>query len=224
MENAATNLQDKAYYLIKNKILRAEYQPGNKISEKSIETDVQIGRTPVREALLHLRRDGLIKVIPQSGTFIALIDTHAALEAQFVRENIEKSIIMDSCGKISDHQAQILEDILNVQHRVLAKHDIEGFFESDERFHKMFYEITDKNLVWNWLQTLNIQLNRFRWLRLKVVDLNWDLLEQQHVQIFEAVKNNQPQQAGNLISAHLRLMLQEQTQLFQTFPEYFANK
>ena len=57
------NLTSKAYDVILQKIISAEYKPGQKISEKKIEEDVNIGRTPVREALLQLRQEKLINVL-----------------------------------------------------------------------------------------------------------------------------------------------------------------
>ena len=48
--------------------------PGQKISEKDIKTDIEIVRTPVREAILRLKQEGLINVIPKSGTYISLIE------------------------------------------------------------------------------------------------------------------------------------------------------
>ena len=45
--------------------------PGQKISEKDIKTDIGIVRTPVREAILRLKQEGLINVIPKSGTYIS---------------------------------------------------------------------------------------------------------------------------------------------------------
>ena len=75
MPNYSRNdLTGQAYDLILKKIIDAEYEPGQKISEKKIEEDLQIGRTPVREALLQLRQESLINVIPQSGTYISKID------------------------------------------------------------------------------------------------------------------------------------------------------
>jgi len=52
--------QDQAYKQIKNKILFNEYQPGKKLSEKGIETQLSIGRTPVREAIIRLKEEELI--------------------------------------------------------------------------------------------------------------------------------------------------------------------
>ena len=92
------NLQNQAYNQITGKILRNEYRPGQKISQKNIEIDLQLGRTPVREALLRLRRDGLIYSIPQSGTFVTKIDLDAAINARFIRENLEAKIVSEAAA------------------------------------------------------------------------------------------------------------------------------
>lgn len=57
-------LTDQAYRQILSRIVDLNYVPGQKISEKNIEEEIGIGRTPVREALLHLKQVGLINVIP----------------------------------------------------------------------------------------------------------------------------------------------------------------
>lgn len=223
MQNSANNLQTQAYELIKNKILRADYTPGQKISEKEIEANVKIGRTPVREALIHLRRDGLIDVIPQSGTYISLIDMHAATAARFVRENIEKKVVMEASNQINPAISESFAQILRQQKLQIERQNVAAFFDADEAFHRKFYEITDKVLVWNWLQIVNIHLNRFRWLRLKVTELDWDMLTEQHQQILTAVKQHDIDEAGFLASQHLHLMLEEQQTLLDAFPEYFMN-
>lgn len=224
MQNAANNLQTQAYELIKNKIIRAEYTPGQKIVEKEVEATINIGRTPVREALIHLRRDGLINVVPQSGTSISLIDMHAATSARFVRESIEKKVVMEAGNQMNTLNAASFDQILQQQKLQIESRNVPAFFAADEAFHRKFYEITDKILVWDWLQIVNIHLNRFRWLRLKVAELNWDTLIEQHQHILDAVQHHNVEKAGFLASQHLHLMLEEQQTLLEKFPEYFIKR
>ena len=54
---------------------------------------MEIGRTPLREALVILKNDELIKTIPQSGTYVTYIDLKNALAARFMRQAIEQKII-----------------------------------------------------------------------------------------------------------------------------------
>lgn len=62
----------------------------SKISEKELEQRLTIGRTPICEAIIRLRREALIHVVPQSGTYISKISIKQIEEARFVRETLEK--------------------------------------------------------------------------------------------------------------------------------------
>lgn len=103
MIKSQSNLTDQAYDRISQKIIKTIYKPGSKISEKAIESDLKIGRTPIREALLRLKQEQLIEVIPQSGTYISKIDLKSVLDARFVRTSIEQQVMKEAAiKKISD--------------------------------------------------------------------------------------------------------------------------
>lgn len=124
------NLQNQAYKQITGKILRNEYRPGQKkFHKKNIEIDLQLGRTPVREALLRLRRDGLIYSIPQSGTFVTKIDLDAAINARFIRENLEAKIVSEAAALENNNlllnQAR---DAIELQEQYAAKAEYHNFF------------------------------------------------------------------------------------------------
>lgn len=218
-----TNMQRTAYELIKQKILLADYIPGQKISENMITSDIDLGRTPVREALIHLKKDNLIDVVPQSGSYVAKIDLESAKNARFVRENIEKEIVKEAIAKSTDTITPELERIIKLQEYYYNQNDAQGFFAMDDEFHKAFYIAADKAQIWEWLQILNSQLTRFRWLRLKITNLKWQKLIDQHLAILKAVKANNTPLATKLVVDHLHLMLEEQQALIDTFPDYFIN-
>ena len=165
------NLQNQAYKQITGKILRNEYRPGQKISQKNIEIDLQLGRTPVREALLRLRRDGLIYSIPQSGTYVTKIDLDAAINARFIRENLEAKIVAEAASLNNSLLLNQARDAIELQEKYAANAEYHNFFNADEEFHKTFYLMTNHAQVWDWLQTINIQFNRFRWLRLAISEI-----------------------------------------------------
>lgn len=217
------NMQMTAYELIKQKIILAEYIPGQKISENMIVSDIDLGRTPVREALIHLKKDNLIDVIPQSGSYVAKIDLMSAKNARFVRENIEKQIISEATQNNNNAIIPELERIISLQRYYYKKKDTQGFFLMDDEFHRAFYLATNKGQIWEWLQILNSQLTRFRWLRLKLTNLKWQKLIDQHLAILKAVKANDTPLATKLVVNHLHLMLEEQQTLIDAFPDYFIN-
>ena len=110
-----TNIRRNAYDQIKYKIIHFHYLPGQKISEKMISESLNLGRTPVREALIRIEREGLIEVIPQSGTYVTIINMTSAKNGRFVRECIEPKIMLEAMTKLT--QEGLMNLLVNMQHQ-----------------------------------------------------------------------------------------------------------
>ena len=63
-----------AYDRIKQAILNVTYRPGEKLSEVRLAADLQLGRSPIRSALARLEAESWIRVLPQSGTFVRMLE------------------------------------------------------------------------------------------------------------------------------------------------------
>lgn len=72
------NMQTIAYDKLKEMIVTLELKPGEKITLNKVIDTLGIGRTPIREALIKFKDQNLVKVIPQSGTYISKIDLKQA--------------------------------------------------------------------------------------------------------------------------------------------------
>ena len=83
-------LAEKIYYDIEEKIVKLEYKPGSFLTENFLETNLRCGRTPIREAIQKLAREGLIKVIPRKGLLVTHIDINDQLNLIQVRRELEK--------------------------------------------------------------------------------------------------------------------------------------
>lgn len=215
------NFQYKAYESIKKFILSAELEPGSRVSEKELEERLGMGRTPIREAIIRLRKDELIRVIPQSGTYVSKINLQKIEEARFVRETLEKDIFVIACDSATEENYQELEKLLVLQKINASLKDEATFFQLDEDFHHLVYQIADKNYVWNWLKSINLQLNRFRFLRLDVVGLSWDVILNDHEQIIKALKERDKEKITNLIGTHIDVIDNDLKVVKQTYPNYF---
>lgn len=220
--SAISSMKDQVYETILNRIIDLEYLPGKRISEKELSEEMQVGRTPIREAILQLRQEGLVMAIPQSGTYVSKIDLNAAKDARYVRESLEVRVIGESVEKLTDYDYVILRQIIERQGLVKdGAHKNMDFFKQDEAFHHYFYTATGHEQIWSWLQNVNMQLNRFRVLRLKNKDLSWGSLIQEHSELLAAVEKGKTKLAEEKISEHLHRMLDEEPQLKQSFPQYF---
>jgi DNA-binding GntR family transcriptional regulator len=86
---AARTSTIEVYDIIKEKILLCEYEPGQLVSEKEIVEELEISRTPVREALNILNGQGLLKVIPKKGVQIAPLSIKRIKEIYDIRMLLE---------------------------------------------------------------------------------------------------------------------------------------
>ena len=86
---ATENRKEQAYSEIKGRILAGRYRPGEIFSESAMVADLGISRTPIREALVRLEQEGLIRVIPKCGVAVrtlTLSDLKALFEMRRVLE------------------------------------------------------------------------------------------------------------------------------------------
>lgn len=210
------------YRNIYDHIIDAKYIPGQKISEKELSEEYQIGRTPLREIIMQLKSDGLVETIPQSGTYITKIDLKDAVDARFVRESIETKIIREAAVKITPSQVVDIESILRKQELLLGNDDFyHDFLKLDNEFHETFYKIVDKDNIWKWIQEISTQLLRFRNLRLLDKQFSWEKLTSDHRKIVDVVTNHDFEEASHLVENHTHLMLDEKEDLMKKFPNYF---
>ncbi|WP_283680258.1 GntR family transcriptional regulator [Lentilactobacillus sp. Marseille-Q4993] len=217
------NLSDGAYNQIKYRIIHFDYLPGQKISEKVISNELELGRTPVREAIIRIEREGLIEVIPQSGTYITQIDMSDADDGRFVRECIEPKVTSIATVHLSDNQLDLMKKTIEQQRTAIINQQPDNFFDLDQKFHNLFYKVTDNQKIWDWLQINNTQLNRFRRLRLKQEKLNWETILSQHTNLYNAVSLKDLESVQYIITRHLHLMLEEKDNVVSAYPDYFTN-
>jgi len=78
--------------ILRDRIIRNQLSPGNRISESEIARGWDVSRQPVREAFIKLAEQGLVAILPQRGTVISRIAYSAVMDARFLREAIEADI------------------------------------------------------------------------------------------------------------------------------------
>ena len=216
------NMQTAAYNIIKEKILTTEYKPGEKVTEQLISQDINLGRTPVREAFIHLKNDGLITVLPQNGTYISKIDLQSAENARFVREHLEKELVAEAVVHNNELLSHELQRNLNLQRVYNDNHDVFNFLKMDDEFHQTFYKFAKREQIWRWIQNINFHMTRFRYLRLTMPNLKWDNIIKQHTKIIELVEASANSTAlEKLVAEHLKLMLSKQESVIDVYPNYF---
>lgn len=219
--SAAESQQKRAYEHIRKGIIYADYKPGERLSMKGLGETLELGRTPVREALVRLQQEGLVHTVPQSGTYVSLINLRLAESARFVRENLEKQVVVECCSRLDEHAYRAIDDVIQEQISAAERTDEIGFFVNDNLFHCLLFQVAGRSEVWNWLDSLSVSLDRIRWLSACTEGLKWQTVLDQHLAICDAIVNRDPGEARYIMSLHLHKVLGDKRTIINRFPEYF---
>lgn len=91
---------DSAYDYIKEKIISGEYPPMSDLSEDKLQKELNISRTPVREAILRLEKEDFVYVYPRKGTIITDVTQDLIEDIYQVRRLIEPEMVVSSMHQI----------------------------------------------------------------------------------------------------------------------------
>ena len=89
IEHANLSLVNQAYKELKRIILEHQIPQGGKLNEVELATALGISRTPVREAINRLGKEGLVEIFPQRGAFVVQFSEKDVYELFLIRENLE---------------------------------------------------------------------------------------------------------------------------------------
>nr|WP_145157190.1 GntR family transcriptional regulator [Paenibacillus terrae] len=209
-----------SYNLLRERILHLELEPGTKISEKEIADELNVSRTPVREAFMKLAEEELLDIIPQSGTIVSRINLKHVEEGRFIREKLEKEIVALACDQLDKDARFMIEANIAMQDVCAGQNNFYRLFELDEEYHQILFDATGKQRTWKMLQQLNIHFNRLRLLRLSK-DSNWENIIRQHKEIYQLIIQQDKEHAMKVMEQHLRLAVVEQDFLKEKYPHYF---
>ena len=105
------------------------------IREKDLSEQMEVSRTPIREALLQLEKEGLVEIYPQSGTRISKISMEEVLESHFIREAMESATVRFAAQEGDSKLQKQLKSKLQQFKDSLDKAEKDPLFELDELFH-----------------------------------------------------------------------------------------
>ena len=198
-------LKAKAYLDLRYRIITHDLSPGQPLNEKELMNQYQIGRTPLREVLLQLQRDGLIQRFPRSGTFVTPLDLHLFRQVIEIRTNLEAFGGQLAAQRITEDELSVLRQILQ-KARELAEadgEDLDPLTQCEFDFHDAVYEATHNQKLRDILHELHGISTRF-WYYL-VFDRD-ELLDQfnDHRKVLDALEKKDAQRAGEVMANHIQ--------------------
>jgi GntR family transcriptional regulator, rspAB operon transcriptional repressor len=193
----------RLYASLRADIISGRMRPGAGMSETGLAEQHGISRTPVREVLRRLTEEGLLRVVPQIGTFVAPIKLTAVKDSQFIRETLECRAVRLVVETITRDQVKALRAHLDRQGEMIAGGDTAGFFASDEAMHRDLMRMAEHPSVWDLIASVKAQLDRVRHLSLE--DTEWlAMIFGQHREIVRCIDARDAVGAEQAMQTHLR--------------------
>ena len=215
------NARAYAYRVLLFNILIFEFKPGDSISEKDIAASLAISRTPIREALMELVKNGLVSIIPQKGSYISKIDFNIIQESRFLRLTVELAILRIACEGIPDEYIiELKKNIMN-QELSINTENVSILIDLDNQFHKLLFEATGKQWTYGIVNAQMVYFDRYRYLIQKT--LKRDDILSDHKNILNAVIKHDFDTARHIISEHLGQKPYEKDYIVKMYPDYFTD-
>jgi len=216
------------YEILRNKIINLEYKPGQELKVNELAEELDVSRSPIRDALLRLSMDKLVDIFPQRGTRVSFLDKEIIRQERFMRVNLELGILKLFMEKATDKNKRDiysakLNAILLQQQAALLDGNKKEFLESDNKMHKLFYEETDNIRVWDVMASNTGNDHRIRILSYNEKDIEGSV-EDEHKNLVSAIENGEVQKVIEIDKFHLEKVNLLVDKLEITFPEYFGNK
>jgi DNA-binding GntR family transcriptional regulator len=220
IQRSAGNTRGQAYAMLRGAIVAGTLEPGRQLSENELSELLGVSRTPVREALIRLRDDRLVEIVPQLGTFVSRISLGAMADAQFIREALECSAIRLAAERADAGDAAALDAIVRRQREVVEAADFDRFYALDDELHGAFCALSGHGIAWDIAQRANGHLNRVRRLSLPQPGYLTKMLDE-HAAVVDAVRRNDADAAERALRHHLRMVLIGVPAIRRDHPEYF---
>lgn len=214
------SLADRVCLSLRDAILELEYKPGEILRKSEICALLGVSRSPVSEAVTRLAAEGLVRIVPQAGTFVARFSMAEIREGAFLREALELAAVEALAPVITGDQIQMLRRNLRIQEALIGDGDAAGFYQMDAAMHEMIMDFTGFPKLAQFARTAWVQVNRTRRLVLPEPGRIGETLVE-HSRIVSALEARDPQGARDATRAHLRKLLAFLEPLERDRPELF---
>ncbi|MBN8968017.1 MAG: GntR family transcriptional regulator [Rhizobiales bacterium] len=125
---------DKAYAQIEEMIVTLQLSPGTVLSEFALANSLGLGRTPIREALQRLSRDGLVNILPRRGVLVSSIDLRSQLRLLAVRRELDRLMARGAAKLATEEERDQFSAVAAGMREAAERSDDISFMRLDQEF------------------------------------------------------------------------------------------
>ncbi len=211
------SLVDAAYNSIRRRILDNVWSPGHQALEQEVALELGMSRTPVREALIRLAKEGLVEVVPRRGMRVLPVSPADMKDIYEILSALEsKAAELLASRRPSDTELKPLITATQAMEKALAKGDLDAWAAADELFHERLIRMAGNRLLTNAVMTYWDRAHRARMftLRLRPLPVN---STKEHMALVERLREGDAVGAAAVNSEHRQRASRELLAIFEKF-------
>ncbi|CAH5406927.1 HTH-type transcriptional repressor RspR, partial [Serratia marcescens] len=160
-EEAGVSLNELAYRRFKQALVTLSYKPGEYLNTAQVMNDLDMGRTPINQAIHRLANEGLLQVIPRKGVMVSPLSMDDALELIEVRLANEMLCMQLASQRITERQIATLTELNRQIEAASQERDRVRMMTLDHAFHQELAQIAGNNMLADILSVLHARAQRF---------------------------------------------------------------
>lgn len=197
------NKTEKVYQIVKNGIVGQNLTPGQRLVERELAQELGVSKTPIREALGRLKKEGLVGGTSYKGFFVAKISAKDMEEIYKLREMLEGLAARETAGKINDKQLKGLRSLIQSLQECIESKDLETYSSFDLEFHNQLATISGNSRLFEIMQLLRAQTRVLMSSSVMLPGRARASL-QEHKRIIDAIASRKPSLAEKFAREHIR--------------------
>ena len=198
-----SSLSAAAYDEIKRRILSLELMPGDIVSDFSLSQQIDMSRTPIREAIMRLCNDGLLVEKNKRGYEVRRISAEDVIDLFDARDGIERTALEIAMERgVSD---EVLDTLICINEKILASSraaDYDSVFDYDSDFHSYIIQASGNKRLQEYYASILLQLRRMRLMTYFRKDLP-DAAYESHLMMVECIRKGKHKEAIDILHDHI---------------------
>ncbi|MFQ5752043.1 MAG: GntR family transcriptional regulator [bacterium] len=189
------SLADKAYYILEMMIVTLELPPGSIISEADLSRQLNIGRTPIREALQRIAKERLVSILPRRGMIVSEVNIFDQIELVEMRRIVDKLLASKAAKRATPKQRLRLKEIAVLIEQAASEGNVEEFMRLDGEFDQIIQFASRNFFAAQISETLHAHCRRFWYINQAHSDLARSA--SLHANMINAIAAGDEVKAGN---------------------------
>lgn len=196
------SLTEQAYAIIRRRIIKCQLVPGREISEQALAEELEMSKTPVREALGRLGLEGYVETYPRRGYRIRPITLKDINDLFDVRVMLEPAAAALASARLSREEIEVIDQLGEASYAPDEEPSLDGFIAANREFHTAIAQGSGNPRLTALVVSHLEESERFFYVGARSRDVNFET-STGHNMLIESFRRKDPPTASRIMANHI---------------------